>query len=132
LPVISGLVWVLLFGENGWFGPWLGRQGIRVIFAFPGLILATTFVTWPFVVQTLLALMQSQGVEQEAALTIGASGWQMFCRATACSCAMRDRSGKLADIEPVDCDRGCGRRRTVWGAGEPELSRPAGAACLPG
>jgi sulfate transport system permease protein len=82
-PVISGLVWVLLFGANGWFGPWLNRHGIRIIFALPGLILATTFVTLPFVVRTLLPLMQSQGEdEEEAALTLGASGWQMFRRVT--------------------------------------------------
>jgi sulfate transport system permease protein len=82
-PVISGLVWVLLFGANGWFGPWLDRHGVRIIFAVPGLILATTFVTLPFVARTLLPLMQSQGVdEEEAALTLGASGWQMFRRVT--------------------------------------------------
>jgi len=82
-PVISGLVWVLLFGANGWCGPWFERHGIRIVFALPGLILATTFVTLPFVVRTLLPLMQSQGVdEEEAALTLGASGWQMFRRVT--------------------------------------------------
>ena len=82
-PVISGLVWVLLFGANGWFGPWLDHHGVRIIFAVPGLILATTFVTLPFVARTLLPLMQSQGVdEEEAALTLGASGWQMFRHVT--------------------------------------------------
>eukprot|EP01037_Dinobryon_pediforme_P008896 gene8896-8985_t len=82
-PVISGLVWVLLFGANGWFGPFLERHGIRVIFAVTGLILATTFVTLPFVARTLLPLMQSQGTdEEEAALTLGASPWQMFRRVT--------------------------------------------------
>lgn len=82
-PVISGLVWVLLFGANGWLGPMLDDAGIRIIFALPGLILATLFVTLPFVVRTLLPLMQSQGAtEEEAALTLGASGWQVFWRVT--------------------------------------------------
>jgi sulfate transport system permease protein len=78
-PVISGLVWVLLFGANGWFGPFLERHGVRIIFALPGLLLATMFVTLPFVARNLLPLMRSQGVsEEEAALTLGATGWQTF------------------------------------------------------
>lgn len=78
-PVISGLVWVLLFGANGWFGPFLEHHGIRIVFALPGLVLATMFVTLPFVARTLLPLMRSQGVgEEEAALTLGATGWQTF------------------------------------------------------
>ncbi len=82
-PVISGLVWVLLFGANGWLGPALDRAGIRIIFAIPGLILATTFVTFPFVARTLIPLMEHQGTEEEeAALTLGASGWQTFWRVT--------------------------------------------------
>jgi sulfate transport system permease protein len=82
-PVISGLVWVLLFGANGWFGPMLDRAGIRIIFAVPGLILATAFVTFPFVARTLIPLMQEQGAsEEEAALTLGATGWQTFWRVT--------------------------------------------------
>ena len=82
-PVISGLVWVLLFGANGWFGPAFDRAGIRVIFAIPGLVLATTFVTFPFVVRTLIPLMEQQGAsEEEAALTLGATGWQTFWRVT--------------------------------------------------
>ena len=82
-PVISGLVWVLLFGANGWLGPALDRAGVRIIFAVPGLILATTFVTFPFVARTLIPLMEQQGVaEEEAALTLGASGWQTFWRVT--------------------------------------------------
>jgi sulfate transport system permease protein len=82
-PVISGLVWVLLFGANGWFGPMLDRAGIRIIFAIPGLILATTFVVFPFVARTLIPLMEQQGVEEEeAALTLGATGWQTFLRVT--------------------------------------------------
>ena len=82
-PVISGLVWVLLFGANGWFGPMLSRAGLRIIFAVPGLVLATLFVTLPFVARTLLPLMQSQGsVEEEAAVTLGARGWQVFRHVT--------------------------------------------------
>ncbi|HEY7578427.1 MAG TPA: sulfate ABC transporter permease subunit CysW [Acetobacteraceae bacterium] len=82
-PVISGLVWVLLFGANGWFGPMLERTGIRIIFAIPGLVLATTFVTFPFVARTLMPLLEQQGAaEEEAALTLGASGWQAFWRVT--------------------------------------------------
>jgi sulfate/thiosulfate transport system permease protein len=82
-PVISGLVWVLLFGANGWLGPMLDRAGIRIIFAIPGLVLATTFVTFPFVARTLIPLMEQQGAaEEEAALTLGATGWQTFWRVT--------------------------------------------------
>ena len=82
-PVISGLVWVLLFGANGWFGPMLNRTGIHIIFAVPGLILATAFVTFPFVARILIPLMEQQGVaEEEAALTLGATGWQTFWRVT--------------------------------------------------
>jgi sulfate transport system permease protein len=82
-PVISGLVWVLLFGANGWFGPALDRAGVHIIFAVPGLILATMFVTFPFVARTLIPLMQEQGAsEEEAAITLGAGFWQMFRRVT--------------------------------------------------
>jgi sulfate transport system permease protein len=82
-PVISGLVWVLLFGANGWLGPMLDRAGVRIIFALPGLILATVFVTFPFVARTLIPLMQEQGsTEEEAAITLGATGWQTFRRVT--------------------------------------------------
>jgi sulfate transport system permease protein len=82
-PVISGLVWVLLFGAQGLFGPWLQRHGIEIIFALPGLVLATVFVTFPFVARTLLPLMQAQGrEEEEAAATLGASGWQVFRHVT--------------------------------------------------
>jgi sulfate transport system permease protein len=82
-PVISGLVWVLLFGANGWFGPMLDRAGVRIIFAVPGLILATLLVTFPFVARTLIPLMQQQGAaEEEAAITLGAGFWQMFWRVT--------------------------------------------------
>jgi len=82
-PVISGLIYVLVFGAQGWFGPWLAEHNIRIIFAVPGIILATTFVTFPFVARELIALMESQGSdEEEAALVLGASGWQMFYRVT--------------------------------------------------
>ncbi|MFC0407651.1 sulfate ABC transporter permease subunit CysW [Roseomonas elaeocarpi] len=82
-PVISGLVWVLLFGLQGWFGPWLQRHGVQVIFALPGLVLATLFVTFPFVARTLIPLMQEQGRDaEEMAATLGATGWQTFRRVT--------------------------------------------------
>ncbi|MEQ1755814.1 MAG: sulfate ABC transporter permease subunit CysW [Micropepsaceae bacterium] len=82
-PVISGLVYVLLFGAQGYLGPMLDELGIKVIFTVTGLVLATIFVTFPFVARELIPLMQEQGVsEEEAALTLGASGWQMFWRVT--------------------------------------------------
>jgi sulfate/thiosulfate transport system permease protein len=82
-PVISGLVYVLLFGAQGYLGPWLDELGIKVIFTVTGLVLATTFVTFPFVARELIPLMEEQGVaEEEAALSLGASGWQMFWRVT--------------------------------------------------
>src|SRR5204862_3659327 len=82
-PVISGLVLVLLFGLKGWLGPWLAAHGIRIIFAVPGIVLATLFVTVPFVARELIPLMQEQGTEDEqAALVLGASGWQTFWRVT--------------------------------------------------
>jgi sulfate transport system permease protein len=82
-PVVSGLIYVLVFGAQGWFGDWLSDHDIRVIFAVPGIVLATTFVTFPFVARELIPLMQSQGTdEEEAALVLGASGWQMFWRIT--------------------------------------------------
>jgi sulfate/thiosulfate transport system permease protein len=78
-PVISGLVYVLMFGAQGWAGPWLIAHGIHIIFAIPGIILATTFVTFPFVARELIPLMQTQGNdEEETALSLGASGWQTF------------------------------------------------------
>lgn len=82
-PVISGLIYVLLFGAQGWLGPWLADHDIKIIFALPGIVLATIFVTVPFVARELIPLMQSQGRdEEEAAITLGASGWQMFTRVT--------------------------------------------------
>ncbi len=82
-PVISGLIYVLIFGLQGWFGPWLQAHGIRIIFAVPGIILATIFVTFPFVARELIPLMEAQGKEEEeAAQVLGASGLQTFFRVT--------------------------------------------------
>jgi sulfate transport system permease protein len=82
-PVISGLIFVLLFGLQGWLGPWLRDHDLKVIFAVPGIVLATTFVTFPFVARELIPLMQEQGTEEEqAALVLGANGWQTFFRVT--------------------------------------------------
>lgn len=82
-PVIAGLIYVLLFGLQGWLGPWLGELGFKVIFAVPGIVLATVFVTFPFVARELIPVMQECGNdEEEAALTLGASGWQTFWRVT--------------------------------------------------
>jgi len=78
-PVISGMIFVLIFGLHGWIGPWLQRNGIEIIFALPGIVLATLFVTLPYVARELIPLMQEQGTQdEEAALTLGASGWQTF------------------------------------------------------
>jgi sulfate transport system permease protein len=82
-PVVAGLIYVLVFGAQGWLGPWLQAHDIRVIFALPGIVLATVFVTFPFVARELIPLMQSQGTEEEeAALTLGASGWRTFWNVT--------------------------------------------------
>jgi len=82
-PVVAGLVFVLLFGAQGWFGAWLRDHGIKIIFATPGIILATAFITFPFVARELIPLMQQQGPDQEeAAASLGASGWQIFRRVT--------------------------------------------------
>ncbi len=82
-PVIAGLVFVLVFGAQGWFGPWLADHDLKIIFAVPGIVLATVFVTFPFVARELIPLMQSQGrEEEEAALVLGATGWQMFRKVT--------------------------------------------------
>jgi sulfate transport system permease protein len=78
-PVISGLIFVLLFGAQGWFGEWLGEHDVKIIFAVPGIILATLFITFPFVARELIPLMQEMGSEEEeAALSLGASGWKTF------------------------------------------------------
>jgi sulfate transport system permease protein len=82
-PVIAGLIYVLVFGSHGWFGPWLSQHNIHILFAVPGLVLATIFVTFPFVARELIPLMQEQGRdEEEAALSLGANGWQMFFKVT--------------------------------------------------
>ena len=82
-PVISGMIFVLLFGVHGWFGEWLFERDIQIIFAVPGMVLATTFVTAPFIARELIPLMQEQGSEEEeAAIVLGASGWQTFFRVT--------------------------------------------------
>jgi sulfate transport system permease protein len=82
-PVISGLIFVLLFGMRGWLGPWLESYNIQIIFAVPGIVLATLFVTFPFVARELIPLMQEQGSDEElAAISLGASGWKTFWRVT--------------------------------------------------
>jgi sulfate transport system permease protein len=82
-PVIAGLIYVLIFGLQGWFGGWLAEHDLKVIFAVPGIVLATVFVTFPFVARELIPVMQAQGNEQEeAAVVLGARGWQVFWRVT--------------------------------------------------
>ena len=82
-PVIAGLIYVLMFGAQGWFGPWLQAHDIQILFAVPGIVLATVFVTVPFVARELIPLMQSQGSEEEeAAVVLGASGWRVFWHVT--------------------------------------------------
>jgi sulfate transport system permease protein len=82
-PVIAGLIFVLVFGLQGWFGEWLRDHDLKIIFALPGIVIATIFITFPFVARELIPLMQAQGVEQEeAARVLGASGWQIFRRVT--------------------------------------------------
>ncbi|MFN0018378.1 MAG: sulfate ABC transporter permease subunit CysW [Pirellulaceae bacterium] len=82
-PIISGLIYVLVFGLQGWFGSWLADHDVKIIFAVPGIVLATIFVTFPFVARELIPLMQEQGADEEqAALSLGASGWQTFWRVT--------------------------------------------------
>lgn len=82
-PVIAGLIYVLMFGAQGWLGPWLSDHDIQIVFAVPGIVLATLFVTFPFVARELIPLMQEQGTqEEEAARLLGANGWQMFWHVT--------------------------------------------------
>ncbi|AYH44273.1 sulfate ABC transporter permease subunit CysW [Azoarcus sp. DN11] len=82
-PVVAGLIFIILFGAQGFFGSWLAANDIKIIFALPGMLLATLFVTFPFVARELIPLMQAQGrEEEEAAISLGASGWQMFWRVT--------------------------------------------------
>jgi sulfate transport system permease protein len=78
-PVVAGLIYVLVFGAQGWFGPWLAEHDIKIVFAVPGIILATVFVTFPFIARELIPLMQAQGNDEEqAAIVLGATGWQTF------------------------------------------------------
>ncbi len=82
-PVVAGLVYVLVFGANGWFGGWLLAHDIKIIFAVPGMVMATIFVTLPFIARELIPLMQAQGTDEEqAAVVLGATGWQIFSRVT--------------------------------------------------
>ena len=82
-PIVAGLIYILLYGRHGWFGAWLGAHNLSIVFAVPGIVLATTFVTFPFVARELIPLMQSQGTDEEyAAVTLGANGWQTFWRVT--------------------------------------------------
>ncbi|MFO1350092.1 MAG: sulfate ABC transporter permease subunit CysW [Gammaproteobacteria bacterium] len=82
-PVVAGLIYVLVLGRQGWLGPWLAEHDLKIIFAVPGIVLATVFVTFPYIARELIPLMQQQGTEdEEAALVLGASGWQTFWRVT--------------------------------------------------
>jgi sulfate transport system permease protein len=82
-PVVAGLIYVLVFGAQGWLGPWLSEHEIKIIFAVPGIVLATVFVTFPFIARELIPLMQAQGSDEEqAAIVLGATGWQTFWRVT--------------------------------------------------
>jgi len=82
-PVVAGLIYVLVFGAQGWLGPWLAEHNIKIIFAVPGIVLATVFVTFPFIARELIPLMQAQGNEEEqAAIVLGATGWQTFWHVT--------------------------------------------------
>ena len=82
-PVVAGLIYVLMFGANGWFGPWLQANDVKIIFAVPGIVLATVFVTFPFIARELIPLMQAQGTDEEqAAIVLGATGWQTFRHVT--------------------------------------------------
>ena len=110
-PVISGLVFVLLFGAQGLFGDWLAEHDIKIIFALPGMVLATMFVSVPFVARELIPVMEEQGASaEEAAVALGASGWQMFRRVTLPS----DLLGARARRGPAD---GAGGRRVRRGVG---------------
>jgi len=82
-PVVAGLIYVLMFGAQGWIGPWLADHNIKIVFAVPGIILATVFVTFPFIARELIPLMQAQGTDEEqAAVVLGATGWQTFWHVT--------------------------------------------------
>ena len=108
-PVISGLVYVLMFGAHGWFGPWLRGHDIQIIFALPGMVLATIFVTFPFVARELIPLMEQQGNDEEhAARTLGATGRQMFLRVTRAGGVRRGlgRVGACARLHQHDAAAG--------------------------
>ncbi|MCD4484920.1 ABC transporter permease subunit, partial [Chromobacterium vaccinii] len=82
-PVVAGLIFVLVFGQQGWLGPWLAEYGIKIIFSVPGIVLATLFVTVPFIARELIPLMEAQGrEEEEAAVVLGARGWQVLWHVT--------------------------------------------------
>jgi sulfate transport system permease protein len=109
-PVIAGLIYVLVFGAQGWLGPWLAEHDVKILFAVPGIVLATVFVTFPFVARELIPLMQQQGTEEEeAALVLGASGWATFRKVTWCPatsaarptrCRCRSRSSTTNTTSP--------------------------------
>ena len=113
-PVISGLIYVLLFGAQGCFGPWLEAHGVKIIFAVPGIVLATIFVTFPFVARELIPLMQAQGTrDEEAALSLGASGWQdVLARDPA-----QHQMGSALRRASVQCPRDGRVRRGLGGLG---------------
>ena len=126
-PVISGLIYVLLFGLQGYFGPWLQSDNIQIIFAVPGIVLATIFVTFPFVARELIPLMQEQGTQdEEAALSLGASGWQTFLARDA---AQREMGAALRR-DPLQRARHGRVRRRVGGVGpHPGQDQHHAAAC---
>jgi sulfate transport system permease protein len=98
-PVISGLVYVLLFGMQGWFGPWLQKHDLQIIFAVPGIVLATVFVTFPFVARELIPFMQSQGAEQdEAASVLGARGWSLLYGVILCTARAMGEFGAVSVV----------------------------------
>ena len=95
-PVVAGLLYLLLYGNNGWIGSWLYDQDIQLMFAWPGIVMVTVFVTCPFVARELIPLMQQQGREdEEAAVILGASGWQLFRRVTVVSGNIRGETNTL-------------------------------------
>ena len=126
-PVISGLVYVLLFGAGSMLGPWLTANGVKILFAVPGIVLATIFVTFPFVARELIPLMQEQGNgDEEAALSLGASGWQTFWHVTLPNITL----GPALRGAAVQCARHGRVRRRVGGFGTyPRPDQHHAAAC---
>jgi sulfate transport system permease protein len=119
-PVISGLVFVLLFGAQGYFGPWLKAHGVEIIFAVPGIVLATIFVTFPFVARELIPLMEEQGTgDEEAALSLGASGWKTFWFVT------------LPNVKWASSTACCFAMPAPWASSAPYPSSPAISAASP-